>query len=238
MQLANGWVVNADTNVDRQQRVDCANKVLSWLESDKQAVYARVQVLNRSLGFEEGDQWQISDFADIPTRVEVGRPDPIEKRFPKKLQDFLHEWASINAPQKWESNTSASRHGGPWLSSDDFAMFVRFLRDALCAEQTFDGINSQLMKVVGLKLRDESAKRRSRRKYVGILLNDFVMNPGPSTQSLDEVESDDEEDFGLMGPFVERWRSRLPQFLASGAGDEVRVPPGNLELQQILEEYT
>jgi hypothetical protein len=34
--------------------------------------------------------------------------------------------------------------------------------------------------VVNLKTRDEAARRRARRKYVRIVMNDFLMNPGPS----------------------------------------------------------
>ena len=236
LQLAKGWVVNADSNVDREQRLACAKKVLDWLGSDPQAVYERVKALEHSLGFEDGDQWQISDFADIPTRTGVGRPDPIEKRFPKQLQEFLHERATVSAPQAWEEYTAAHPEGGPWLGADDFNSFVRYMRDYLCSKEVFAQVNTQLMKVVGLKLRDEAARRRARRKYVQIMLNDFVMNPGPSAEPLEEVDADDDE-FGLMGPFLTRWRTRLPQALASGAGAEIHIPPGNAELQELLEPY-
>ncbi len=234
--LGQDWSVNGDANVDREQRMQCAKRVLEWLEADRQAVYERVQVLENALRFREGDQWQIADFVDMPTRVGIGRPDPVEKRFPKKLQEFLHEWSTINAPQNWEKSTAESQHQGPWLSSDDFSAFVRYLRDALCSEKNFDTINSQLLKVVSLKLRDEAAKRRARRKYVSILLNDFVMNPGPSPKTA-PLSEQDRENYGLMGSFVERWRTNLPELLASGAGDEVRIPPGNNELIELLEHY-
>jgi hypothetical protein len=78
-------------------------------------------------------------------------------------------------------------------------------------------INDQLQKVVNLKLRDESAKRRARRKYVGIMLNDYVMNPGPSDERITAIENEaGVEEFGLMSSFVNRWASRLPEFLAAG----------------------
>jgi hypothetical protein len=93
------------------------------------------------------------------------------------------------------------------------------------------------MKVVNLKLRDESAKRRARRKYVGIMLNDYVMNPGPSDERVAEVEEASPQEFGLMASLVTRWASRLPEFLASGAGVEIKVPAGNAQLAAIIDRY-
>lgn len=237
LQLARGWVVNADSNVDRQQRLTCAKKVLEWLASDKQAIYERVKALEDSLAFKDGDQLRLSDFADIPVRAGLGRPDSMERRFPKQLQEFLHEWATVNAPQQWEQYTSGRPQGGPWLSSDDFSALTRYMRDYFCSPGVFDEINQRLLKVVNLKLRDEAAKRRARRKYVRIMLNDFVMNPGTTIAAIDPAEEDDVEDFGLMSAFVTRWRSRLPEALASGAGAEIRIPPGNDELIELLELY-
>jgi hypothetical protein len=237
-QLANGWVVNADSNIDREQRKDCAERVIEWLKSNPQAIYDRVQVLERSLGFDNGDQFALSDFADIPARSGVGRPESLEKRFPKRLQEFWHEWATQTSLERYESQTKAHPQGGPWLGSEDFGQFTRFVRDALCAGQNFQAINDQLIKVVNLKLRDESAKRRARRKYVSIMLNDYVMNPGPSDERIEAVEDADQEEFGLMSSFLTRWASRLPEFLASGAGSEIRVPPGNAELAEIIEQYS
>jgi hypothetical protein len=236
-QLAQGWHVNADSNVDREQRRECAEKMIAWLKSNPQAIYDRVQVLEKTLGFDDGDQLQLSDFADIPARTNVGRPEPLERRFPKKLQEYWHEWATVTAVQRWEANIKANPQGGPWLGSEDFGQFTRYIRDALCAGQTFEEISANLMKVVNLKLRDESAKRRARRKYVGIMLNDYVMNPGPSDEKLEEAEEADPADFGLMSAFVDRWSARLPEFLASGAGNEVRVPAGNKELEELIEQY-
>jgi len=237
-QLAKSWYVNADSNVDREQRKMCAERVIDWLRSNPQAVYDRVQTLQKSMGFEDGDQWLLSDFADIPARASVGRPEAMEKRFTRKLQEFWHEWATVTTVTKWEENTKRNPQGGPWLGTEDFGQFARYVRDALCAGQHFEPINDQLLKVVNLKLRDESAKRRARRKYVGIMLNDYVMNPGPSDERIEAVEKEvGVEEFGLMSSFVNRWASRLPEFLAAGAGAEIRVPAGNPELAKIIERY-
>jgi hypothetical protein len=72
---------------------------------------------------------------------------------------------------------------------------------------------------------------------VGIMMNDYVLNPGPSDEPIETAEQASPEDFGLMSAFLTRWSSRLPEFLASGAGLEVRVPPGNAELTEIIQRY-
>jgi hypothetical protein len=237
LQLAQGWLVNPDSNVDRQQRAACARRVIEWLSSDPQAVYDRVQALERSLGFQEGDQWQISDFADMPVRTGVGRPDAMERRFPRQLQEYLHEWATVTAPANWEAYTSEHAEAGPWLSAEDYGALTRYMRDYFCSAEVFDELNRRVLKVVGLKLRDEGAKRRARRKYIRVMLNDLVMNPGLTGELMGDVAPDDEEEFGLMASFITTWKSRLPEVLAAGAGSEVRIPPGNSELAELLETY-
>ena len=112
LQLAQGWYVNADSNIDREQRKQCAERVLDWLTSNPQAIYDRVQVLEKSLGFEDGDQYALSDFADIPVRTGVGRPEPLERRFAKKLQEYLHEWATADrAADAGRQNTAGQSAG-------------------------------------------------------------------------------------------------------------------------------
>ncbi|QDU95124.1 virulence factor SrfC family protein [Lignipirellula cremea] len=236
LQLSRGWVVSGDSNIDRRQRVQCAKRVLDWLNANPQAIYVRVRALEKSLGFDEGDQWRLSDFADIPARTSVGRPDSLENRFNGQLEEFFHEWATQSSPKKWDEFTSKHPEGGPWLGDEDFAQFTRYMRDYFCHEKHFPQVKERLLKVVNLKLRDEAAKRRARRQYVRIMLNDFVMNPGVSDEPLDEVEGDSDQ-FGLMAPFVSRWMSRLPEVLAAGAGAEIHIPPGNDELTELLEQY-
>ena len=161
----------------------------------------------------------------------------MDRRFTRQFQEFLHEWATVSAPANWEKITSEKSDSGPWLSSEDLGAFTRYIRDYLSSKDVFGQINSQLLKVVGLNLRDEAAKRRARRKYVRIILNDLVMNPGPGDELLEDVDREDENDFGLMGKFVTRWRSRLPTVLAAGAGAEIHIPPGNPELIDLLLTY-
>ena len=44
------------------------------------------------------------------------------------------------------------------------------------------------------------------------MLNDYVTNPGVSNAALDEVDMSEDylEEYGLMGPFLSSWVSRLP----------------------------
>jgi len=259
VQLASNWKVDPDANVDREKRIRCAERILDWLTKDPQLVYDRVQAMEETLCLGEGEQFQLADFADMPARQSAGRPDSMEKRFPRQLQQFLHEWSVSAVPQKWERQAQAKPDAGPWLGMDDMASFARYLKDFILSEHCFDDVSGSMLKVVGLKLRDESAKRRARRKYVRIMMNDFLMSPGP--EELDvaskkkpasaavadededrvdaeepppEEEYDENDEYGLMGAFVSRWKERLPAALALGAGTEVQIPPGNAELIEVL----
>ena len=110
----------------------------------------------------------------------------------------------------------------------------------------FEKLVGVLQPVVGLKTRDEAARRRARRKYVRIILNDYVMNPGPSRAPMSRTsparskDGNGEEDFGrfgLMGAFIQQWAKRLPLALALGAGEHIKLPPGNMELIHMLEPF-
>ena len=236
-QLAQGWVIDPDANTERERRLAVASRVLDWLTSDSYAVYERVHGLQQALGFRDGDQWRLADFADLPIDVRIERPDSLERRFPQHVQEFLHEWATIAAPRQWDAYVAAHAAAGPWLGPEDFGALARYLRDYLCSPGVFDEICGQLLRVVGLKLRDEAARRRARRTYVRILLNDFLLTPGPSDDALVPGGDEDQAQFGLMAPLIRRWRSRLPAALADGAGAEIRIPPGNVELVDLLSTF-
>lgn len=106
------------------------------------------------------------------------------------------------------------------------AAFTRYLRDYLVTERVFDDMIERLEPVIHLKTRDEAARRRARRKYVRTILNDFVMNPGPSLAAIKAEDTEDAarrqdgesektyDNYGLMGSFVGRWASRMPAALA------------------------
>lgn len=238
LQLSRDWVVDPDANVDRQKRLAAARKVVDWLQANAETVYYRVHALQESLSLSEGQQWQLADCVDTQSRH---RGDPL----PRQLRNFLHEWATVEVPKRWEEYCSTHREGGPWLDANDLGSFTRYLRDYLLTDKVFERIVEELSPVVNLKTRDEAARRRARRKYVRIILNDYFMNPGGEMTPIESPEAEPKQDddgsrydrFGLMASFVRRWSSRIPQALALGAGEHVKLPPGNGELITILEPF-
>jgi hypothetical protein len=241
LQLACGWVVDPDANIDREKRLAAAKRVVDWLQANEEMIYYRVHALQDSLSVSEGDEWQLSDCVETQSRR---HGDPL----PKQLRTFLHEWATVAVPKRWEEFCGAHKEGEPWLDPNDLSSFTRYLRDYLLTEEVFDRIVEELSPVVHLKTRDEAARRRARRKYVRIILNDYVMNPGPSLTPMKSKDAREGEDggedggddfgrFGLMGSLIKRWSNRLPLALALGAGEHIKLPPGNSDLIKILEPF-
>ena len=249
LQLARDWVVDPDVNVDREKRIAAARRIADWLASDERLVYCRVHALQESLGVAEGDEIQVADCADTESRR---HGDPL----PRQLRNFLHEWATAAAPKRWEQFIANRSDGEPWLDPADLSAFSRFLRDYLLTDDVFEELLNRLGPLVHLKTRDEAARRRARRKYARIILNDFIMNPGPSLAPMAPAEAaaddaqpaaapsgqdegadrggEDYERFGLMASVVRRWRERMPWALALAAGEHVKLPPGNAQLIDIL----
>jgi hypothetical protein len=240
LQLSRGWVVDPDTNVDREKRINAAMKVIDWLTADETLVYYRAHALQESLCVADGDEWQLSDCIETQSR-RTGDP------LPRALRNFLHEWATAAVSKRWEEHCNSHKEGGPWLDPADINNFTRYLRDYLLTDTVFDGLIDRLSPVVNLKTRDEAARRRARRKYVRIIVNDHVLNPGPSIAPIKieepgkEKQAEDDEarlaKFGLMAAFLRRWAKRLPMALALGAGEHVKLPPGNGQLIKILEPF-
>ena len=248
LQLSRDWVVDPDANVDREKRIRAAIRVVDWLKQDERAAYHRVHAIQQSMSVQPGDELQLADCADITSKR---HGDPL----PRHLREFLHEWATVTVPKRWEEHMAEHEEGAPWLDPNDMNAFARYLRDYLLTDEVFDAITERLGPIVHLKTRDEAARRRARRKYVQIIMNDFVMNPGPSMTPIkspqktageaapqpDAAQQPREEPafdrFGLMAPFVRRWVQRLPQALALGAGEHVQIPPGNDELIKIVEPF-
>ena len=125
----------------------------------------------------DGEELQLSDCVDTQSRR---KGDPL----PRQLHGFLHEWATVAVPKRFEAFCNAHKEGEPWLDPNDVNAFTRYLRDYLCTEKVFGELVGVLGPVVNLKTRDEAARRRARRKYVRIILNDYVLNPGPSQAPL------------------------------------------------------
>jgi hypothetical protein len=236
-QLGKGWTVDPDANVDREKRVKAGERMLEWLGDNKQAIYTRINAIQHALGLQDGDEISLADFADMANSTGAVRPDAIEKRFPRQLKQFLHEWATTSVPKKWEEYASQHKDGEPWMGAEEFSDFARYLRDYLYSDSVFEELNARLLPLVNLKVRDEAAKRRARRKYVRIVMNDFVLNPGPSQKALEEAKLEDGEEYGLMETMVQRWVGRLRLSLAAGAGQQISIPAGNEELIDLVEPH-
>ncbi|MDO4549763.1 MAG: virulence factor SrfC family protein [Planctomycetia bacterium] len=245
LQLSRAWVVDPDANVDREKRIRAAEKVVNWLTQDPDAAYSRVYALQETLSIQEGENWQVAECVDTGKR----HGDPL----PRSLRAFLHEWATKQVPKRWEEYTKKNEDGSPWLDPNDLNTFVRYLRDYLVSDHCIDGLVDDLNPVVNLKTRDEAARRYARRKYVKMILDDYVMNPGPTWAAIApaQLEADDDDpnkqphekpmeyygNYGLTAMFIKRWCERLPEALALGAGDHIQIPPGNEQLIDILHPF-
>ena len=92
LQLSRGWVVDPDTNVDREKRIAAAMKLLDWLSADPTLVYYRAHALQESLCVADGDEWQLADCMETQSRR---HGDPL----PRTLRNFLHEWTTVAVPE-------------------------------------------------------------------------------------------------------------------------------------------
>ena len=94
LQLSRGWVVDPDTNVDREKRIaagqqgrrlaDCPTR--SW------STTASTPCRNRC-ACADGDELQLADCA------EIAEPAATATRCPGSCASFLHEWATIGGAQ-------------------------------------------------------------------------------------------------------------------------------------------
>ena len=236
VQLGRRWLVDRDSNRDHDQRKAVAHKVLDWLTQEKRLVYLRVRALGEALCLKEGDEFRLSDAADH-VEFDPGHPLPIEERFPKLLREVLDEWGAVRAPERWAEVTNSRREGGPWLEPDTFGSLTRYLAQYLNSEAVFEVLNDRLLDIARLTVADAGAKRHARRKYTRLVLNDFVMNPGPGMEVLEEVQASNGNNFGLMDAFIHRWRGRLPAALTQSAAAHSEPPPGNDDLFDLLDGF-
>ncbi|MEQ8785973.1 MAG: virulence factor SrfC family protein [Pirellulaceae bacterium] len=234
--LAQSWYVDPNANLDRDKRIAVGKRVVEWL-SDEEFVYQRAYALEQTLSFSAGNAMELAEFAD--QRAGRGRTETIEERFPRRLHDFLKEWATVWAPQRWTSHVNESSNGdhGQWLPDEEFGALARYLGDYLRCDDVFPHLNDRLLQIITLQVSDQGARRHVVREYVQLVLNDFVMNPGASSAPLDPEAGVNGHQFGLMTPFVLRWTRRLPLALASAAGTHTEIPHGNEQLSEILTAY-
>lgn len=232
--LARSWYVDPNANVDRDKRLALGKRVLEWL-ADEEFVYERVQALKQTLCFDPGNAMELAEFSE--QRTGRGRTEKIEDRFPKRLHDFLKEWATTWAPERWNKHINEPNHNCSWLPDDDFAALARYMSDYLRCDGVFEPLSDRLLRIIRLQVSDQGARRHVVREYVQLVLNDFVLNPGPTRSPLDAQAGINGHDFGLMNSFVLRWHQRLPLALASAAGVHTEIPVGNDEMSKILAAY-
>lgn len=233
LELARGWVVDESSAADRGRRRALAGRVLDWLRADADLAHDRVLALKESLGLKEADIWALVDDHESPSDRPRAINVPLARRFPEQLRGFLAAWASGQAPRRWAEFTATNEAGRPWLDAETFLGLAGSLAAYLATPPVFDALAARLLPVVTLRLNDEGAGRHARWKYARMVLNDFLLNPGPDAAPLEEPATDD-RDFGLMAPFVRRWAGRLPACLAAGGGGAAEVPLGNSELIALL----
>ena len=254
--LADRWYCDPNANHDRQKRLDSAEQMLGWLAEPRQ-VYDRVHALHSALCFDEGDAMQIAEFADRREPHRSGRPETVSERFPGFLQSEIQQWARKSAVDVWEQQLAKQEASDEWPSVDQFGTFVGYLADYICGDEAFNPLKEKLLQIVTLPIRDAGDRRFALRAYIRVILNDFVLNPGPTAsvetnnidqsedesvevevaESSDDVDSEPEPDFGLMAPFLDRWNQRLPNALASVAGEHVEIPSGNDQLHRLIEKF-
>ena len=235
--LARNWVVDPNANMDRDRRVNSAQAVLAWCTGEEQMVDLRVQALQEALCFQPGDVVYLADLADINQGTKQ-RPEPLDKRLRRELPPFLMEWGKNLGPARWQEYTAANADVDDWLKPETFGTYTRYLAEYLCSEAVLNVLSERLLRIISLQHRDELARKNARRKFTRLTLNDFVINPGPDTSALTDIgDQNADRDFGLMAPLIERWQSRLPEALASAAGADVKIPPGNSELHDWLTDF-
>lgn len=237
MNLAQSWAVDPNANLNRDRRVAAAQNVLNWCTADEQHVYSRVNALREVLCFRPGDVMFLADLADVSQGVKQ-RSEPLDHRLQRELPSLLMDWGKLQTPERWREYITLNDHIGDGLKLESFGTFTRYLAEYLCSEPILEQLMSRLISVISLQNRDEMARKNARRKFTRLILNDFVMNPGNDVAPLAPLDARKADcDYGLMTPFVHRWLTRLPEALASAAGADIRIPPGNSELHEWLNEF-
>ena len=106
LQLSRGWVVDPDTNVDREKRLLAAKKVIDWLTADEEAVYYRVHALQESLCIADGEELELSDCVDVQSRR---HGDPL----PRQLQNFSTNGRPSPYPSASRPTATRTRKASP-----------------------------------------------------------------------------------------------------------------------------
>lgn len=175
--LARMWVVKTDVQEDRARRISFARKILDWLTNDAHLVYRRVRALQEALSIQDGVEIPISDFAEIQP-ADRNNPMPISKRLPEALKAFLRNWGTKLAPDRWHDYTKDHNDAGKGIDAETFAELTRYLVEYLTSDYVFPRLCERVQQVVMLNIKNNVDLRYARRKFVRLILNDYILNPG------------------------------------------------------------
>jgi hypothetical protein len=232
--VAERWLVKPDGQFERNQRLACARQVLDWLTAEPRQIHDRVAALKQALSIQEGEQTPLAAPSPDDEHSD-GRFTSLDL-YADALRAFLGHWAARTVTEKWSRLILATPPRGTWLPLDTIRSLSSYLRDYFCMPAVFEPLSQRLWSIVNMRFRDEGARREARQRYVRLVLNDVILNPGlDAAADSAEPNCPNAERFGSMASWVWRWQRRLPEALAAGAGAALQIPPGNDELKQLLE---
>jgi hypothetical protein len=186
--LAQSWHVPGDAAAQRAMRLALAGKVLKWLASPHHR--HRTAALIDALSLRDGDTTTLADLADHHIATTPATLKPLILR---ELSELLHRWSTVAAPQRWTDHCDSRRRSlapadfietyDPSLFSfDDFCHLTAYLRDYLLSTELMECLCTCLMPIINLRLATNAAamQRRSRRLFTRMVIEDFLLNPGPN----------------------------------------------------------
>ena len=117
LQLARGWVVDPDANVDREKR-NRGREGGRLATANPQAVYYRVQALRESLSFDEGDEWRWPTARRSP-RGRRRPADPLDPASPSAAGVLARMGHACAVPNAGSSTPRRTRRAGRGSVADD-----------------------------------------------------------------------------------------------------------------------
>lgn len=244
-QLAESWYVPKDIGAKRKERRELADKVLRWLDSPE-AMF-RVHAIIDSLSLRDGEVTVLADLADPTSPHDIVQDADLEERVLASLQDVLNQWSLESAPKRWSEHLAAQarmypkHHEGRYapgqFTAADFGHLVAYLKDYLTSPSLQECLLEVLLPIVNLQLGADRnvLQQNARRRFTRMLLNDFLLNPGPNRSELEFAGRELASATGGAADFIQRWQRRLPAALGGGGRDD-DLPPGNDELAPLVKQ--
>ena len=207
-------------------------QVLDWLAADQEAVYHRVTPCRKRCASKRGTRCSSSDCGD--TRAARSRRHPA----PATPRPSCTNGRPTAVPKRLGGTRRRRPEGGPVAGRQRFQRLRPLLvRLPAHASTVFD----DLLAAVGAggESEDQGRGRPPPRaaEYVRIILNDYLLNPGPSLAPLPADEAaaaagktaaaGDFSRFGLMAPLVAPLGDGCPRPWPWAPASTCKLPPGN-----------